>query len=182
MIYYVFRFFIIILILFPFYLIFRRPWKKDWERECVLGVFVLFTLGLLVLVLEGNYQNPFRMVRYAGWRISSGYGINLIPFRTIRGYFRHFIFNIFMVNIVGNIVMFIPWGFGLPLLWKKRQSVRSVVLFSALLPLFIETVQLFIGRSVDVDDLILNFAGGLMGGFSYLLIRHKTEKADRFSR
>ena len=182
MIYYVFRFFIIVFILLPFYLLFRRPWKKDRERESVLGVFVLFTLGLLVLALEGNYQNPFRMVRCAGERISSGYGMNLIPFRTIRGFFRHFIFSIFMVNIVGNIVMFIPWGFGLPLLWKKRQSVTSVILFSALLPLFIETVQLFIGRSVDVDDLILNFAGGLIGGFCYFFIRHRTEKVDRFSR
>lgn len=181
MIYYVFRFFMIVLILLPFYLLFRRPWKKKRGREYVLGVFVLFTLGLLVLALEGNYQNPFRMIQYARWRISSGYGINLIPFRTIRGFFGHFIFSIFMINIVGNIVMFIPWGFGLPLLWKKRQSVTSVILFSALLPLFIETVQLFIGRSVDVDDLILNFAGGLIGGFCYFLIKRRTEKLDSFA-
>ena len=113
MLYYIFRFFMIVLILLPFYLLFRRPWKKDRERECVLGVFVLFTLGLLILALEGNYQNPVWMIRYARGRISSGYGMNLIPFRTIRGFFRHFIFGIFMVNIVGNIVMFIPWGFGL---------------------------------------------------------------------
>lgn len=78
--------------------------------------------------------------------------------------------------------MFIPWGFGLPLFWKKRQSVLSVLLFSALLPLFIESVQLFIGRSVDVDNLILNFAGGMIGGFGYFLLRRKTDRLNRFSR
>lgn len=72
--------------------------------------------------------------------------------------------------------MFIPWGFGLPLLWKKRQSVFSAVLFSALLPLFIETVQLFIERSVDVDDLILNFTGGLIGSLCYFLFKSNNRK------
>lgn len=78
--------------------------------------------------------------------------------------------------------MFIPWGFGLPLLWKKRQSFFSAVLFSALLPLFIETVQLFIQRSVDVDDLILNFMGGLIGALCYFLIRKKAAGIDKLAR
>jgi len=182
MLHYIFRFFIVISILFPFYLLFRRPWKKDRKRECILCAFNLFTLGLLILALEGNYQNPMQMAKDAKWRLSSGYAINLAPFHTINSFFRHFIPGVFMVNIVGNIVMFIPWGFGLPLLWKKRQSAFSMILFSALLPLFIETTQLFIGRSVDVDDLILNFTGGLIGGFCYHLLRRKTDKIEDLSR
>ncbi len=181
MLHYVFRFSVIILILLPFYLLLRRPWKRDRKRECVLCIFILFTLALLALALEGTWQFPAQMVRDAKWRLSSGYAINLIPFHTIKSFFRHFIPGVFMVNIVGNIVMFLPWGFGLPLLWKKRQSVFSIVLFSALLPLFIETTQLFIGRSVDVDDLILNFAGGMIGGLGYLLIRRRTDKINDYS-
>ena len=87
-----------------------------------------------------------------------------------------------ITQTVANIVMFIPWGFGLPFFRKKRQSVFSVVLFSALLPLFIETTQLFIGRSVDIDDLILNFTGGIAGGFCYFLLCRKTDKVSRLSR
>lgn len=181
MITYIFRFIIIILILLPFYLLFRKPWKKEPKRECALCIFVLFTLSLLTLALEGNYRSPASMIRSAIERLSTKTGINIIPFHTIRGFFRHFNFNIFMVNIVGNIVMFIPWGFGLSLLWKKRQSLFSAILFSALLPLFIETTQLFIGRSVDIDDLILNFTGGLIGSACYFLLHKRISSIDKLA-
>lgn len=186
MLYYMIRFFIILIILLPFYLLFRKPWKrnskKEVKREYALCVFVLFTLGLLVLALEGEYQNPALMVQSARERLRSGYAVNLVPFYSIRGFFRHFQVSVFMVNIVGNIVMFIPWGFGLPLLWKKRRSVFSAVLFSAMLPLFIESTQLFIGRSVDVDDLILNFAGGMIGAACCFLFRKKVPCIDTLAR
>lgn len=182
MLHYILKFFLIIIIIFPFYLLFRRPWKRDTERELVLGAFALFMLALLTLALEGTYQSPVLMVQDALRRLSTGTRINLTPFHSIRVFFRHFSFSIFMINIVGNIVMFIPWGFGLPLLWKKRQSFFSAVLFSALLPLFIETVQLFIQRSVDVDDLILNFTGGLIGALCYFLIGKKAAGIDKLAR
>ena len=181
MFHYILKFFLIIIIISPFYLLFRRPWKQDLKRERILAIFILFMLGLLVLALEGNYKHPLLMLQSAVNRLSTGMRINLIPFHSISGFFRHFRFSTFMINIVGNIVMFIPWGFGLPLLWKKRQSVFSAVLFSALLPLFIETAQLFIQRSVDVDDLILNFAGGLSGYILYSFYRkhHNTDQLAR---
>ena len=76
-----------------------------------------------------------------------------------------------MINLVANVLMFVPWGFGLPLLWKKFQSVWAVMAASLLITVFIETWQLFIGRSVDVDDIILNFFGGCIGGVLYSLTR-----------
>lgn len=182
MIHYIFKFLAVILVIFPFYLLVRRPFQRDLAREAGLGLFILFTLGLLALTLEGDYQSPVLMIRTAKQRLSTGIRINLIPFHSMKSFFIHFHFNTFMVNIVGNIVMFIPWGFGLPLLWKKRQSLFSSVLFSALLPLFIETVQLFIQRSVDVDDLILNFAGGMLGAAGYVLIRKKIPGIDKLAR
>ncbi len=185
MLYYIIRFFIIFLILLPFYLpvrkFFGRNGRGETARECALCAFVLFMLGLLVLVLEGDYQNPAQMVQSAGERLHSGYAVNLIPFHSIRGFFRHFHFSVFMVNIVGNIVMFIPWGFGLPLLWKKRQSVFSAAFFSLLLPLFIESAQLFIGRSVDIDDLILNFTGGITGAACCFFLRKKFPGIDKLT-
>lgn len=182
MIHYTFRFLMIILLMLPFYLLLRRPWKRDREREWALGIFILFTLGLLTLALEGDYRSPAAMIRAAGRRLATGHAINVTPFRTIRGFFRHSSTGNFMVNIVGNVIMFIPWGFSLPLLWKKRQSLFSAALFSVLLPIFIETTQLFIGRSVDVDDLILNFAGGMIGAACYFLIRKKIDGIDKLAR
>lgn len=182
MVCYIIKFFLIVLLILPFYLLFRKPLKRSAEREIALGAFILFILALLALALDGTYSNPIRMIQDALTRLSDRNRINLIPFHSIRLFFVRFRFDAFMINIVGNIVMFVPWGFGLPLLWKKRQSFLSAVFFSALLPLFIETVQLFIQRSVDVDDLILNFAGGLLGAALYFLIRKRTGKLEGLAR
>ena len=169
MINYIGKFSIIILLALPPYLLLRRPWERKQIREWALGAFLLFTLGLLALALEGEYADPAVMLRRALSRIDTGEGINLVPLRTIRGFFRNFQPDIFMINIVGNIAMFLPWGFGMALLWEKNRKTKRIILYSLALPLFIETAQLFIGRTVDVDDLILNFAGGCLGAGSFNL-------------
>lgn len=162
----------IMLVVLPFYLLIRKPWRTWSKREAALAVFVLFMAGTLPLALAGDYAAPGTMLRRAAERLQTGYGMNLVPFRSIRSYFRHSLpCDYFMVNFLGNIVMFMPWGFGLTLLWKRRQRALSVVLCSLALTLFIETVQLFIGRSVDVDDVILNFAGSCLGAGLYFFLR-----------
>ena len=147
--------------------------KVRMSKEVAMGCFVLFHIGLLALALEGEYGSPAQMAERAAERIMTGIGINLVPFRTITSFFVHFNMDIFLVNIVGNIIMFMPWGFGIVLLWKRNRHIGSIMGYSLLLPLFIETSQLFIGRSVDVDDLILNFAGGCLGASIYFLLKRK---------
>lgn len=115
------------------------------------------------IAFEGTYSTPAVMIESMRYRIVSGEKVNLVPFRTISTFFRHFVPDVFLVNIVGNIVMFMPWGFGLVPLWKKHQSVLRVLFLCFLFTALIETGQLFIDRSVDVDDLVLNFAGGCAG-------------------
>lgn len=168
---YIFKLGLIMLAVLPVCLLGRRPWREKTARARVWVVFVVFMAGLLALTLEGEYQSPKAMAQSAIRRIKSGEGINMVPFRTIAGFFKHFSPDIFLVNIVGNIVMFMPWGFGLPLLWKKRQRFLSAAAYSLALPVLIETCQLFIGRSVDVDDLFLNFLGGCLGAALYLGVR-----------
>ena len=163
MVSYIIRFGAVILAVLPVWLLIRRPWKRKVPREWALGAFVLFAAALLALALEGEYGAPTQMADSAVLRIRTGEGVNLVPFRTILRFIRHFDADLFGVNIVGNIVMFIPWGFGLVLLWKKNRKIWVILALSLSLTLLIETCQLFIGRSVDVDDLILNFAGGCAG-------------------
>ena len=155
----------------PIYLLLRKPWKNWSKREAALGVFVLFMMGLLPLAFRGEYDTPSVMLRRAYVRIRTGTGINLVPFRSIMSYFRYYDRSYFLVNFWGNIVMFMPWGFGLVLLWERKQRIYSVILHSLALTLFIEIVQLFIGRSVDVDDLILNFSGSCLGAVLYFILR-----------
>lgn len=168
---YIVQFIIIILVAFPFYMVIRRPWKYESKRELALGAFILFMVGLLVLALQGNYNMPLVMLQSGMERISSKEAINLTPFRMIKNFFLYSSLDTILINIVGNVVMFMPWGFGLVLLWKKNQTIGRIIRHSLLLTIFIETCQLFIWRNVDVDDLILNFIGGCTGAIFYFILR-----------
>lgn len=107
--------------------------------------------------------------------------INLIPFYSIMEYvsgssanIRAFAFG----NVVGNIVIFIPLGAYL-LLFKNDKRVITNLLFIFIVSLFVEIIQgiLGIGAS-DIDDIILNCLGGLIGilGYKLLLIILRNEK------
>ncbi len=179
---YILKLTIIMLVALLVYLPIRRPWRKKTARAWAETAFAVFMAGLLALTLQGEYQNPGAMAESAALRLKSGEGINLVPFRTVSGFFRHLSPDAFLVNIVGNIVMFMPWGFGLMLLWKRKQKVLSVAAHSLALPVFIETCQLFIGRSVDVDDLILNFVGGCLGAALYFAARKRIPGMEKLAR
>lgn len=178
MLYYILKFIISVIVILPFYLIIRKPWKRQHKREAALAVFVLFMCGLLILTLEGDYQRPSVMAARAWNRICTKGNINLCPFSTIVPYFKYFEFDNFMTNIVGNIVMFMPWGFGLSLFWKKNRSVYKIIFYSLLLTLFIETAQLFIGRKTDIDDIMLNFLGSCLGALLFYIVKKRTRRLD----
>lgn len=188
-----------ILYVFPVYcagrvLVIRRRLfadKKSYEmslktgaREIALALFVLFMAGLLMLTFQ-NGQEWMRVRSLAGAaeRIRHRIGVNLTPFHTIRNYMKYApSVDWLRVNIVGNVVMFIPWGFGLPLLWKEYRSIIKLIFMSVFLPLCIEFCQLFVGRTVDVDDVILNFAGAMLGGILFLVLRVLFPKVGRLAK
>lgn len=166
----------------PLYLLLRRPWRVGFRREAAMAVFWLFMAGLLVLALNGQYA-PFRELWHRGMtRLETREYMNLRPFHTIRRFFHYTSSQNFAVNIVGNIVMFIPWGFGLVLLWKKNRSVLRLAALSLALTVFIEFVQLFIGRHVDVDDLLLNFIGGCLGGILWWVLKKPFPVLNTFGK
>lgn len=155
-------------------------------REIVMAIFVLFMLGLLTLTFRNGMDylkaNSLAQVFTQAWvRLRRRVGVNFKPFHTIKRFLRASNPDLVRINIIGNIVMFVPWGLGLPLLWKKFQSVWKVTLMSLLLPVCIESIQLFVGRTVDVDDVILNFAGGMSGGLLYLMLKHLFPKSDELA-
>lgn len=71
--------------------------------------------------------------------------------------------------IVGNILMFVPMGMLLPIVLRKN-GFFEVARFSAISILVIETIQPFIGRSFDVDDIIYNAVGVAVGFLCYLIV------------
>ena len=102
--------------------------------------------------------------------------MNLQPFATMAMYWRllkgnaspYYIRHAF-INLAGNVVMFEPLGYFLPKLFEKLRALWKTFLFSLCLVITVEAVQYFtMLGTCDVDDLILNMAGVLLG---YLLWR-----------
>lgn len=113
------------------------------------------------------------------------YHYNLVLFKEIQRFWRnrHILgFRAVFYNLVGNVIGFMPYGFYLPVLFKRIRGdgagilpgVFSVLIFSFLLSLCVETIQLVckVG-SFDVDDLFLNTLGGIAGYLVYILLRKR---------
>ncbi len=97
---------------------------------------------------------------------------NFKPFKTILNYMNNIgniNNNIIITNILGNIAAFMPFGIFLPLALRFK-GIISILIHSFILSLFIETIQMtFRVGSFDIDDIILNTLGGLLGYVIYLL-------------
>ena len=92
------------------------------------------------------------------------------------------VYDGWQLNIIGNIMMFIPVGLTWPFCFKKLDTIGKTVLAGAGFPLFIEITQLpFYDRCSDVDDLILNTTGILIGAFIYFGIKRLTIRKKRVS-
>lgn len=160
------------LIVLPFYLIIRRPWRFKGRigrtRETVLCLFIIFMLGLLFMTFWALYPPFDQVLDNVLYRIRNRYCISMVPFRNLHQMYLYDDREHFITNVLGNTLMFIPWGFCRPLLWKKQKRFSAVFFGAFLLTFFIETVQLFsYNRTVDIDDIILNAAASLLGSLLY---------------
>src|SRR4051812_48261481 len=104
-------------------------------------------------------------------------GVNLELFRVVEETYNAIVYlgfwQPFYINFLGNIILFMPIGFLLPLLSRRMEDFPYSVLIGLLVSLFIEIMQLPQNRSSDVDDLWLNTLGTLLGYICYLLINRK---------
>ena len=94
--------------------------------------------------------------------------ISLIPF-----YFLFDRYDGWLINIIGNIAMFIPVGIVWPICFRKLDSIPKTVLAGMVLILFIELTQLLCPeRHTDIDDLILNMSGVTIGACILFAMRN----------
>lgn len=101
---------------------------------------------------------------------------NLIPFHTIALYWKLLSRPAFrqsaIINLVGNVVMFIPLGFLLPRVSGKQNRAWKVLLTTTVIITLVELIQyVTLLGSCDIDDLILNLAGAAMGYILHKVIR-----------
>lgn len=98
----------------------------------------------------------------------NNYGLsNFIPFKEI---FRYEIgSSLFIRNIIGNILLFLPYGY-FAADYLKPKKIYTCLFLTMLVSVTIELVQLNIGRTFDIDDVILNSCGGVLGYYLYRLV------------
>jgi glycopeptide antibiotics resistance protein len=76
-----------------------------------------------------------------------------------------------IINLFGNIFLFTPLGLLAALLYPKMRCFWKILLLGFAFSLLIETWQLFLPRSFDVDDLILNIFGTAIGYLLFMLVK-----------
>ena len=138
--------------------------KNRKRRRIALAVFVLYLVVLVYLLFfaEGFGRTiPFQTYSY-----------NLVPFREIRRYVSHAkeLGTISLINLAGNVLAFVPFGFFVPVLFERCRRFPIPVFLTAVFSLGVELVQLVtrVG-TCDVDDIILNTLGGLIGSLLFRL-------------
>ena len=106
-------------------------------------------------------------------------GTNLMPFREILRY------DVgtagFYKQVIGNILLFIPFGFFVSS-YCKIKGLGTITLVSFFSSLTIEIVQRYIGRRFDVDDIILNVVGGIIGFLIFIALNAIRNHLPKFLR
>ncbi|MFB9830336.1 VanZ family protein [Lederbergia wuyishanensis] len=176
----------------PFYIIgrviFLKKKKKRVEptRELILALFVLYIIGLssqtIIPMWNAGILGETGEFYFDVYLFNDAAHVNLLPFSTISQYFFTTNANVdnwgglSLINIVGNIFVFSPIGIFVPILWRRLQTFPKILLLGLSVTCFIELVQLFIGRSTDIDDVILNTMGVVIGYGIYVLLKFPYQK------
>lgn len=95
-------------------------------------------------------------------------GLNLIPFKEMTRY--SIGSKSFFYNVIGNIILFIPFGYFVSD-YLKAKKISHILITSTIISLTAELIQYKIGRAFDVDDIILNVLGSIIGFMVYISIK-----------
>lgn len=156
----------------------------SWGTEIMRWLFVCYLTGLINLILvPANlwmciWANVFVGYSHSEIVFFSG-DFNLVPtvIKLITGELT--IGRWVLKLLVYNFLMFVPFGFFLPFVSEKNNN-RSIWKVAVIVPIIVEVIQPVVGRSFDVDDLILNFAGIIVGYFVAFGIKNISKRmADK---
>ena len=127
-------------------------------KELLSLSFIIYILLLFELVTSTDFES---------------YSNNFIPFKEM---FRYSLTSkLFYRNVIGNILLFVPFGYFVSY-YCKLPSVKYNLLITIITSTSIETIQSAIGRSFDIDDIMLNLVGGLLGCLIYKFLDYIKEK------
>ena len=139
-------------------MIYKRVKLYD-TKEQKAGATILLTIFIIYLVGVYHYTGVgtvFEGIRY-GFDKTTEY--NLVPFST----------KIDIMEHILNVVLFVPLGLLVPLMCDKKNKLYQIIILGVGLSLLIEVSQLLNHRATDIDDLLLNSIGAVLGYGVFLL-------------
>lgn len=139
--------------------------------KILFSIYILFLILFVVLKFDGNFERIISLHNSIIENEKDGIrNINLIPFRSMSPYLKNITETFAFKNIIANILVFIPLGFFISS--KNPKNVFKALIICLGVILSIELIQLFFKIGFfDVDDIILNFIGSLLGVFISLFVR-----------
>jgi len=132
------------------------------HKELMNLMFIVYLFLLFQLVTTSDFES---------------YSNNFIPFREIMRY--RIDSGLFYRNVVGNIVLFMPFGY-LVSYYLKNTKYYIALLLTFITSISTEVIQMYIGRSFDIDDILLNLIGGLIGYLIFKIQYVIIEKLPKF--
>lgn len=130
----------------PIFCIYEKVFFHSMKRTFAYIIFGFYLTAVLALVGFPNITS-----------ININYSVNIIPFTDMVSDF---------TNAYLNVLLFVPFGFFLPILWSEFRNIKRAVLMGAVSTFIIETVQIFTFRATDINDIITNIIGTIIGYFT----------------
>lgn len=157
------------IIILIFWIIIACITKKDRSKKILISLFIVYMTVVVSITI-------FPVIILPNVMLIHDKSIILIPFTTIIDFFTNAALETIILQIFGNIIMTIPYGIFIPFIVKRKRWYHYLM-YTLALPLAIELTQLIICvstnsfyRTFDVDDIILNSIGIIIGYGVYKIL------------
>lgn len=142
-----------------------------WKQ--ILVIYILLLVTFVAVKFNGSLSSTLDTIQSnKEWREQGELSLNLVPFKTIASYVQNVHSGVSLLNILGNIIPFIPLGFVIPMAYPALRRLKKTMLVCLLLIGGIELFQFASYlRSFDIDDVILNLISCLIGYLLFLVYK-----------
>ncbi len=148
---------------------------NEYKKRTKVLCWILFALYLAVLIYFLFFAD-----RLGRTDMTQTYEANRTLFREIRRFWvyrKQLGYAAVFLNLAGNVLVFMPFGFLLPIMGRRLRGFFRIILLGFALSLAVECIQLITGTGCfDVDDLFLNTVGSALGFLIFAIMQHRRKK------
>ena len=161
---------------------YKKEKVRTWQKLAIL-LFILYLCGLSYFLFFAPFlgrtgDETFHM---SGLPLYGEY--NVVPFKVIRLFVVHHDkvpFNMFFLNVFGNILCYMPFGFLIVAASGNKCRFWLCVTIAAAVSATLEFLQFFFAVGVgDIDDVILNTSGAALGFLVYYIFLRRFSKKEK---